>query len=495
MKWKERGMVFMKNVNKDYFKYLIKQNKRLLFLIWLIGFILIPFMSLQNLYNNYLIYPKGFNSMISLLFGFAISFLAPIYLFSFLQKKKSTILYFSLPIKKQSLFITTALFSLFATVVPVVIYYSITYFLTKLFYPALTNNSYSILMLIIMMFYMICLQAFVTTITMLCQNTLDSLVINVAYMIAPIIVFLCFTNYISNQADIIMLGYGNYAEFLSEIIYYISLPYCACFEVINTMSNNTSISMIPNIYWCVIAVILCLTSYKLFMKRPMEQSENHTKSIFIYPLLITTIIFSLMLVMYGDGISEPKIMVYGLIFILYLVMYFFAVRKVYFTWKIPAVFIALLICCIGFANIFNNTQGFGLLSEYPNIENYDSFSLRAGSYTSSFSYNGKEVDQFYIDSKNENTLHLILEFHKDLINNHIISSSYKDVSENSESLYIDINYAKNHSNDSVFREYIIDSKEKMDKFIEMYDAFLKTVESNNEYTCHHDEYLSIDTEE
>ena len=32
MKWKERGMVSM--INKDYFKYLIKQNKKYLILIW-----------------------------------------------------------------------------------------------------------------------------------------------------------------------------------------------------------------------------------------------------------------------------------------------------------------------------------------------------------------------------------------------------------------------------------------------------------------------------
>ena len=46
MKWKERGMVSM--INKDYFKYLIKQNKKYLILIYVVG-IIIPFLTLNSL--------------------------------------------------------------------------------------------------------------------------------------------------------------------------------------------------------------------------------------------------------------------------------------------------------------------------------------------------------------------------------------------------------------------------------------------------------------
>ena len=121
MKWKERGMVSM--INKDYFKYLIKQNKKYLILIYVIG-IIIPFL----LINKFDYAPLNdenitrFAQIIPLAYGFMLSFIVPIYLFSFLQKKKSNILYFSLPIKKESLYLTTSLFSYFATILPVVIY-------------------------------------------------------------------------------------------------------------------------------------------------------------------------------------------------------------------------------------------------------------------------------------------------------------------------------------------------------------------------------------
>ena len=94
MKWKERGMVSM--INKDYFKYLIKQNKKYLILIYVIG-IIIPFWMFNE--HTPTLCTTG---VLSLVYGLGLSCIVPIYLFSFLQKKKSNILYFSLPIKKES---------------------------------------------------------------------------------------------------------------------------------------------------------------------------------------------------------------------------------------------------------------------------------------------------------------------------------------------------------------------------------------------------------
>lgn len=485
MKWKERGMVFMKMINKDYFKYLIKQNRRLLFLIWLIGFIVIPFLTLiSSGYDSYIL--ENYKSIIALMYGFVISFLAPIYLFSFLQKKKSTILYFSLPIKKESLFITTALFSLFATVVPVVIYYSIALLISFNKYPFLLGDF--ILSILIIIVYMICQQAFVTTITMLCQNTLDSFVANAAYVVAPLIIFACFFSYISGQANLIMMGYGNYTDSFSSIIHYISIPYNGLYELMYSRLDVNFADKKIIIYWVIMTFIFIFAAYKLFLKRNMEQSENRTKSIFIYPVLITAIIFSLMFVMYGEGFNEAKIIVYAFIFILYLIMYFFAVRKVYFTWKIPAVFIVFIICCVGFADVFNNTNGFGTLSEYPNIEEQASFTFTASS-SKEISFHENKVTHFTIDSKNKNTISLFLEFHKELIDKKIISYWGKEIS--TDTITIDIYYfdTYHHQTD---RTYIIDSDKNLEKFIEMYDKFLETVNSDNQYTCHHNEYLPSD---
>ena len=90
MKWKERGMVSM--INKDYFKYLIKQNKKYLILIYVVG-IIIPFLTLNSLipdpYIDYQI--ARIPGMISLIYGFALSCIVPIYLFSFFNRSIASV--------------------------------------------------------------------------------------------------------------------------------------------------------------------------------------------------------------------------------------------------------------------------------------------------------------------------------------------------------------------------------------------------------------------
>ena len=71
MKWKERGMVSM--INKDYLKYLIKQNKKYLILIYLVG-IIIPFW----VFNEYT--PSlDLTGTLSLVYGLGLSCIVPIY--------------------------------------------------------------------------------------------------------------------------------------------------------------------------------------------------------------------------------------------------------------------------------------------------------------------------------------------------------------------------------------------------------------------------------
>lgn len=479
MRWKERGMVFMKMINKDYFKYLIKQHKRLIFLICLIGFTAIPFLSYILHDDTY--YPLSTISSIALLYGFGLSFLVPIYLFSFLQKKKSTILYFSLPIKKEILFTTTTVFSLFVTIVPIVVCYILAIIPDiGQFYLTIGNYILSVLIIII---YMFCQQAVVITVTLLCQNTLDSFVANVAYAITPLLAFGSFYIFISNRSDYIMLGQGNYAQKFFELVHYISIPYNGIFEITNSLVSYSYANKYIIIYWLIIGIVLMICAYKLFNRRSMEESENRTKSVLIYPVLITAIIFSMMLITYEIDFGTSTIISYTFIIIIYLLMYFFSVRKIYFTWKIPAVFIVMIICCIGFTNIFCNTQGLGMLSEYPDIQNISKFSIEANS-TKNLLYHEKDINYLKIDSENENTVKLILQFQKDLIENEVITPANKNIS--GYKIYLDFYYYDNISNyDDVWRCYVIVSTKNMNKFLEMYDELLKTIETNKEYTCHH----------
>ena len=95
MKWKERGMVSM--INKDYFKYLIKQNKKYLILIYVVG-IIIPFLTLNSLipdpYVDYQI--ARIPGMISLIYGFCIIMYCTDIIY-FLLYKKRKVIFFTFP--------------------------------------------------------------------------------------------------------------------------------------------------------------------------------------------------------------------------------------------------------------------------------------------------------------------------------------------------------------------------------------------------------------
>ena len=77
----------------------------------------------------------------------------------------------------------------------------------------------------------------------------------------------------------------------------------------------------------------------------------------MYPLIIILSTLSMMLFVYDLGDLKMTTLMFSVIFIIYLIMYYFSKRKVYFSWKIPSLFILLIIGCIGFSNIYSNTKG------------------------------------------------------------------------------------------------------------------------------------------
>lgn len=368
MKWKERGMVSM--INKDYFKYLIKQNKKYLILIYLVG-IIIPFW----VFNEYT--PSlDLTGTLSLVYGLGLSCIVPIYLFSFLQKKKSNILYFSLPIKKESLYLTTSLFSYFATILPVVIYQLIAQGIFA--YKMGISIGAFILAIIITIVHMFAMNTLITTITLLTQNSVDNFICSFAYIFLPLLIYIALNNCATNIVYKMMLGEGNYTQGLNAILYYLSIPYNGLAQMKYIELHVTHIS---SIYWLIISLVLSFVNYRLFIKRTVEQSESHTKSFFMYPSIIILGTFAMLLVMYTTDFKS-NVLSFTIIFMIYLIMYYFSKRKVYFNWKIPTILILLVVSCIGFSSIYANTKGFHSIYEVPSTS-----SIRSASFSFSFMTN------------------------------------------------------------------------------------------------------------
>lgn len=332
------------------------------------------------------------------------------------------------------------------------------------------------------------MESVITVIVLLCQNLLDSYLVSLAYMLVPFLIYGCYMLFLSTLGNNFMLGSGNYTEVFNPMLDYISFIYNGVLQINYCIDNTVMSSLIQIIYWLIVTIGFDFIAYCLFKRRTLEQSENYTRSVFIYPLLITLIIFSLMLAIYHNEFDANMMTFYILIFVFYLMMYFFAIRKVRFTWKMPAVFIALIICCMGFANAFENTKGFGIMSEYPKITKQDEFYFSINS-KQPFLYKNERTDYMSIDSKNKNTTKLMYEFHHRLLSENMITP-IQDIEGENYLAVISISY--HNDVNSTYRSYMLTTEKQIEEYIRLYDEFLNTVATNPQYTCHHDSFYSAE---
>lgn len=413
-------------INKEYFKYLIKQNKKYLILIYAIG-IIIPVLTLNEFTTSGINNIVRFVGIFSLTYGLALSFITPIYLFSFLQKKKSNILYFSLPVKKESLYLTTCLFSYFATIVPVVIYQIIDQLIGAYMFSFPADKF--ILAIIITIVHMFAMNTIVTFVTLLTQNVIDSLICSIAYMVIPLFVFVALNTCATKVAESFMLGYGNYTQSLKIILSYISLIYSGLYQHLYLLSHL--VSRIFILYWIVISVIFYFINYRLFLTRTVEQSETYTTSIFMYPLIITLSTLSMMLFVYDLEDLRMTILMFSIIFILYLIMYYFSKRKVYFTWKIPSLFIVLIVACIGFSNIYLDTKGFNTIYELPKssdveriVVSFDHYEADTTDEKTSLTFNNQKIEDMKMKTYTKDDKNNFIKCVHEMIDKKLITEYY-----------------------------------------------------------------------
>ena len=64
---------------------------------------------------------------------------------------------------------------------------------------------------------------------------------------------------------------------------------------------------------------------------------------------------------------KSNVLTFTIIFMIYLIMYYFSKRKVYFNWKIPTIFILLVVSCIGFSSVYADTKGFHSIYEVQQV--------------------------------------------------------------------------------------------------------------------------------
>lgn len=381
MKWKRKDMGSMNNEIKSYAKYYLRRNRKLILLIFSILFVLMPFL----LYNQSNYGEDGLAAITLTLITFAfaggcLAFLMPLLNYRFMYGKRSSDLYFSLPIKKGKLFDIQYVLGLVVIFVPLLINLILS---MSLIYQKEPNVFFLPMLesIIGIVFFLIAQYTLFVFFAHKCNNMLDAVFINTSYLVLPAILIGSCAAFFSNQVGNIMVSNAGWSEDFFTIlnpdfISFISLPYTAIVyafkvftEAYNKLQTNASIidlfSWWMLVYWIIVMGATYFFGRKSFIQRREEYAENRSTSLLTYPCVSTAITFLLLLLVI-NVMDSLLILPLIIIFLIYMAMMFFANRRIKIKIKYFIIFGVMFVSVYGCSIIFNTTQGFGIIQEVPN---------------------------------------------------------------------------------------------------------------------------------
>lgn len=379
-------MVYMnKNLSK-YIRYYLRDNKRLLFLIFIILFVMMPFFTFNaSILSVSRDGKQAFSALAgaACVGGCALSFLVPIFNMRFLFNKRSCDLYFSLPIKRKDLFYAQYFSGLLAMLIPLSINYllgiGVVLLATVLEVGVGASSVYlfTVLLLfyVILVIFLVILYSIFTFISTICNNLIDTILIAGSAVVLPFIIYQALNTFVSNQIGQVLSGisYGGYNEFydLQIILDLLSAPrvlYLALYQIVESfIIEPTDIMSVTclTIYWIVVGILAYVFAKKYFIARKQEAAEQRTTHILTYPLVIVSVTLAIILLIMNAnmGVVLPVIMT----FIVYCCMVFFSKRTIKLKPSNIIAFVILIGISGSLSFIFHETSGFGAIKEFPTV--------------------------------------------------------------------------------------------------------------------------------
>ena len=334
---------------KDFYKQYLYENRRILTVVNVILFVFLPlyagYMQIWSYRMSIQLAITNFIGIVTVLF-ISLSILVPIYNFRFLYKKNHNELYFSLPIQRKKLFLYVFLSGFISLTFSLIIHSFLVILLFRFHYVNDLIAYIFFLILSMLVFYIIS-----TAISVRSNHIFDTIAIGAGYLILPLALMssLNFIVYsmIQNTPVLLHLGVNpNEIFFISESVYMkfitpvMMVATCGGYFYSKVLGGSAVFEMGVLIYWVVIAAACFYLAYVSFEKRDVEESQETTKTVLGYPLLVN--LFAFCIVCMTDSWFE-----YVLVFIVYMLAIFFANRKIKMSAKNVVTFVVILIASIG----------------------------------------------------------------------------------------------------------------------------------------------------
>lgn len=356
-------------INKNYFKYLFK-SKIIAWVFFGIMFIAISMSSFLTPGNEAADCFRV-TTITSLVLSIIMSFALPVFLFSFVHRKRSCDMYFSLPIDRKELLITTITFSF----VLIFSYYTISSLFALLFTMRSTTIFFSSLFAsyAMMALGILALLIINSCIYLFANNIFDGIVMLAAY--SAIFVAISLTAEIISDLLLIPFMLSSFEEgiFFSPIAI-VAVNFTSISQNI-VQSIDDAMSFVPNVSYLQITALViytciaCFLLKKNFVERKTERAEQVSNTFFSYPFIIN---FYLLVSLVNLGFSIIKsnmidsfILLYILLFCIYLISIFVYKRKIKFYWKNILYFVSAALITFGCGKFIFMNHAFSLPYQYP----------------------------------------------------------------------------------------------------------------------------------
>ena len=332
----------------EYFKYLFRSKKYLLILILLIS-ILISFNGNEDAV-------LAMNGILSLLLCFVI----PASTFHYVHDKSAVDTYYSLPISRSALLGSGLAFCIITAYVPLM--------LGLLVYGVIADVAAGLLLghLFGMLLAIAALIVFNVCIFLVTNNMIDGAIMVAAYMALPLALLMVINIFVESYVAGLSVPDYRPIAFLSPVYMAVSL-----------FINVAKKAALDTGYMIGLAVVLVLFGYILyrtFINRKVERAGTPSTERMAYPFIIYIYLFmTLLCISAGNSYDyrnlfeflKENFILYVILFAVFVIAYFIYKRKLYFSVKIVASFLAAVIISIAFSGICKSTQGFGLSHAYP----------------------------------------------------------------------------------------------------------------------------------
>lgn len=360
-------------MNKSYLKYLFKSKKGLCIALSLLYVFAYLLCFTVNSEEGYII---GL-AVISCIFGLFTIIAVPL-VYNFVHNKKAVDSYFSLPVTRKEMILTSQLYINLIVAVPFLVLSIASLIIGGLKGQINMYSAYVIYMLIAVIGGAV-MTAFATSVYLEANSSLDGAILICAYLIMPFIIWLA----IETFQDQFIAGFKPINT--GNILSYISLPT----SLVTTELLYGEVAFIENskLFMIPTSLIICLAWHsgvsvvslrRNFVERKVERAESISNRFFSYPFVIYAYTFILVFSLTANffiGIQLDALIAYFIVFVAFMVGNFVYRRKIHIYLKDVLFFVGTVVIVLLFSFAAVKTKGFGLSYVYDHNPKNIAFNL------------------------------------------------------------------------------------------------------------------------